>query len=55
MTGLTPEGLRDVLLETATQRAVLDFLCAYEPDLVAAAEALAMAPGDLAATRERLA
>ena len=34
--------------------AVLDFLCAHEPDLVAAAEALGVAPGELAATRERL-
>jgi hypothetical protein len=55
LTGLTPEGLRDVLLDTATLRAVLDFLCAHEPDLVAAAEALAMTPAELAATRERLA
>jgi len=34
---------------------VLDFLCAHEPDLVAAAESLGLAPGQLAALRERLA
>jgi Protein of unknown function (DUF3572) len=33
---------------------VIDFLCSHEPDLVAAAEALGVAPGDLAAARERL-
>jgi len=47
--------LRASIGEAATHRAVLDFLCAYEPDLVAAAEALGLTPGDLAATRERLA
>jgi hypothetical protein len=34
---------------------VLDFLCAHEPDLVAAAEALGLAPAELAAIRERIA
>jgi hypothetical protein len=34
--------------------AVLDFLCAHEPDLVAAADALNVSPGALAAARERL-
>jgi len=34
---------------------VLDFLCAHEPDLLAAAESLGLAPADLAAMRERLA
>jgi hypothetical protein len=33
---------------------VLEFLCAHEPDLVAAAEALAIEPGMIAAARERL-
>jgi adenine/guanine phosphoribosyltransferase-like PRPP-binding protein len=46
--------LRDALLETATLRAVLEFLCAHEPDLVAAAEALGMTPAALAAVREQL-
>jgi hypothetical protein len=34
---------------------VLDFLCAYEPDLVAAAGALGVAPAAIAASRESLA
>jgi hypothetical protein len=54
LTGLTADGLRAGLSEPATHRAVLDFLCAYEPDLVAAAAALEVEPGALAAARERL-
>jgi len=34
--------------------AVIDFLCAHEPDLLAAADALGIEPQELAATRERL-
>jgi hypothetical protein len=34
--------------------AVLDFLCAHEPDLIACAEALGLDPVDLARARERL-
>lgn len=55
ITGLTPEGLRAALSEPATNRAVLDFLCAHEPDLVAAAEALGCDPTELASARERIA
>lgn len=55
LTGLTPDGLRHALAERATQRAVLEFLCAHEPDLVAASEALAIAPQALVAAREALA
>ncbi len=55
ITGLDPDGLRAAIAEPATHRAVLDFLCAHEPDLVAAAEALGLAPGELAAMRDRLA
>lgn len=54
LTGLTPDELRASLAEPATMAAVLDFLCAHEPDLVAAADALGVAPGQLAAARERL-
>ena len=58
LTGLTPDGLRTALGEPATQRstlsAVLEFLCAHEPDLVAASEALGLSPAQLAAARERL-
>jgi hypothetical protein len=33
---------------------VLDFLCAHEPDLLAAAGALGVSPAELAQARERL-
>ena len=55
LTGLAPDTLRAIAGETATHRAVLDFLCAHEPDLLAAAEALGLAPADLATARERIA
>jgi hypothetical protein len=54
LTGLTPEALRAGLGNPATLAAVLDFLCAHEPDLVAAAEALGVSPQELAGARERL-
>jgi hypothetical protein len=54
LTGLTPEGLRERLGDPAVLTAVLDFLCAHERDLVAAAEALGVPPQDLASARERL-
>lgn len=55
LTGLSPDALRASIGEPATHRAVLDFLCAHEPDLVAAAESLGLAPGELAGLRDRLA
>ena len=54
LTGLTPDELRTSLGEPGTLGAVLDFLCAHEPDLVAAADALGVAPQQLAAAREGL-
>ncbi len=54
LTGLTPETLRASLGEPGTLVAVLDFLCAHEPDLVAAADALGVPPQELAGARERL-
>jgi hypothetical protein len=54
LTGLSSESLRAVAGQPATHRAVLDFLCAHEPDLRAAAAALDLDPADLAAARERL-
>jgi hypothetical protein len=54
LTGLTPDALRAGLGEPGTLVAVLDFLCAHEPDLLAAAEALAVSPAELAGARERL-
>jgi len=54
LTGLTPEALRAGLAKPATHRAVLDFLCAHEPDLVAAAAVLELEPADLAAAAARI-
>ncbi|MCW1429177.1 DUF3572 domain-containing protein [Novosphingobium sp. JCM 18896] len=54
LTGLTPESLRERLGDPALMGAVLDFLCAHERDLVAAAEALDVPPQVLANARERL-
>ena len=54
LTGLTPDGLREGLGDGAVLGAVIDFLGAHEPDLVAAAEALGVAPAELAAVGEKL-
>ena len=55
LTGLTPEVLRSGIGAREIQLAVLDFLCAHEPDLVAAAESLEIEPDAIAAARESLA
>lgn len=49
LTGLTIEELRGSLEEPAVQVAALDFLSAYEPDLIACAEALGIEAEALAA------
>lgn len=54
LTGLTPDELRASLGYPSTLGAVLDFLCAHEPDLLAAAEAIEVRPQDIVAARERL-
>ena len=54
LTGLTADDLRAGLTDPAVLSAVLDFLCAHEPDLVAAASALNVTPAQLAAARESL-
>ena len=54
LTGLTSDGLRQGLGDRTMLCAVLDFLCAHEPDLIACAETLGLDPVDLARTRERL-
>jgi hypothetical protein len=54
LTGLTPDLLRERLRDPAMLGAVLDFLCAHEPDLLAAAEALRVTPQALADAREGL-
>lgn len=55
LTGLTPEQLRGRIETRELQLSVLEFLCAHEPDLLAAAEALGIEPAAIAAARERLA
>lgn len=54
LTGLTPDLLRAGLGDAGVLTAVLDFLCAHEPDLLAAAEDLGVEPQQLAAARERI-
>jgi hypothetical protein len=54
LTGLTPDELRAGLSDPAILAAVLDFLCAHEPDLVAAAEAIGVEPAELARAAETL-
>lgn len=54
LTGLTPDSLRTSLDKPSTLAGVLDFLCAHEPDLIAAADALGVEPAVLAGARERL-
>jgi len=54
LTGLTPDALRKALGERTTLAAVLRFLEAHEPDLIACAEAIGANPADLPAARRRL-
>jgi hypothetical protein len=44
LTGLTPDQLRERLEDDTVLAAVLEFLAGHEPDLLAAAAALDMAP-----------
>lgn len=55
VTGITPDGLRARADDPAVQSAALSFLEAHEPDLVACAGDLGVAPARLVAARERLA
>lgn len=54
LTGLTPDAMRAGLGDRAVLAAVLDFLCAHEPDLLAAAAALGVEPRELSSAREGL-
>jgi hypothetical protein len=54
LTGLEPADLRDRLGDPSLLAAILRFLEAHEPDLVACAEALDVAPADLVEARRRL-
>ena len=54
LTGLTPDTLRAGLNNPGTLGSALDFLANYEPDLIRAAEALAVTPEELIAARQEL-
>jgi adenine/guanine phosphoribosyltransferase-like PRPP-binding protein len=54
LTGLTPDGLRAGIGERATQAAVLSFLEAHEPDLIACADAIGVSPAALIAAQREL-
>jgi hypothetical protein len=54
LTGLTPDELRRRLGEKSVLAALLGFLEAYEPDLVACADALGVPPETLVEARRRL-
>ena len=51
LTGLTPAGMRERLEDRDFLAAVLRFLEAHEPDLLACADALNVAPTQLVAAR----
>jgi hypothetical protein len=54
LTGLSPDDLRARANNAGVLAAVLAFLEAHEPDLVACAEALSVKPADLVAARGEL-
>ena len=54
LTGLSPEDLRDRLGEPGLLAAVLGFLEAHEPDLLACADSLGVTPLALVEARRRL-
>lgn len=54
LTGLTPADLRERIGEASVLAAVLGFLEAHEPDLIACADALGVPPAALVAARARL-
>ncbi len=54
LTGLDPDSLRAGLDDPVILAAPLDFLANFEPDLIRAAEALAITPEELVAARREL-
>ena len=54
LTGLTPDDLRARLDEPALLAAILRFLEAHEPDLIACAEELGVTPGQIVEARRSL-
>jgi hypothetical protein len=55
LTGLTPQSLREGAADPAILGALLDFLAGHEPDLVACAGAIGLAPAELVRARDALA
>ena len=54
LTGLDPDALRAGLSDPAILAAPLEFLANHEPDLIRAAEALAVTPEELVAAKDAL-
>ena len=54
LTGLDPDSLRAGLDDRRILNSVLEFLSNHEPDLIRAAEALAVTPEELIAAHEEL-
>lgn len=54
LTGLDPHSLRAGLDDPSVLASALDFLANYEPDLIRAAEALAVTPEEMIAARKEL-
>lgn len=54
LSGLTPDQLRSGLTDRAVLAAVLDFLAAHEPDLVAVAGAMDCPPETIVAAQRSL-
>jgi hypothetical protein len=54
LTGLDPESLRAGLGDPKVLGSALDFLANHEPDLLRAAEALAVTPEELIVARKEL-
>ncbi len=54
LTGMDPDTLRAGLGDPAVLASTLDFLANHEPDLIRAAEALAITPEELIAARHDL-
>jgi len=55
LTGLDPNSLRAGLSDPTVLGSALDFLANHEPDLIRAAEALAVTPEELVVARKDLA
>ncbi len=54
LTGLDPDTLREGLGKRTVQASALEFLANHEPDLIRAAEAMAVTPEELIAAQQEL-